>query len=394
MELSDYCTKYLFLLVGANPLPNYVAALLLARDSGTVYLLHTKGTDAVAGRLEHSIKDKRSTINLVRWEVDEADGQKIKSEIAKIEPPGRSVGLNYTGGTKPMSVHAYHALRKAFPEGCFSYLDARTLKMFINRGDERTQTPSVGRAVEMSLEELLALHDYELKDSDSPPRQIPNQPELCRAIEQVHRSPTTFQQWRRWINQLGGDSPSLPTLAEYPALTPVIEAFANLSGGQTPAEAEVARAIGFDKLKSCSKFFFGGWLEEYTLDALSQFAGRLGIKHLGIALQPQKAGRREFDLDVAAMVGYQLFAISCIVTDQVGKAKEHLLEVFVRARQVGGDEARFGLVCLVKDPVTLQREIEQDWDAEGKIQVFGRRALPRLAAHLRNWFETANKEKL
>jgi len=404
-----YQADVLFLLVGGNPLPNYVAALLLARDDSVIYLLHTEGpknTLEVAKRLERALREKKPSAEIILRGIDEADGARIVAKTATIIAEikqGKAVGLNYTGGTKPMAVHVYHALKEKSPDGCcFSYLDARSLKMFINHDDEPTQRLPVARVVELSLEELLALHGYTLRE---PPRKSAKQLELCRAIAQVHSTPHGFKQWRAWTLELGGDSPSLPSSNEYPALKPVTQAFADMCGSQAPTEAEVAHALQFTELKQCSKFFIGDWLEEYTVDAVRQVSGDLGIVHYGIDMHPKKVDRKRADpdwnLDVAAMCGYQLFAISCVATEEAkekdgatkpGRAKEHLFEVFVRARQVGGDEARFGLISCVRDPIILKQEVEQAWDAEGKISVFGQRDLPNLADHLKEWFETANKE--
>src|SRR5207253_8124395 len=78
------------------------------------------------------------------------------------------VGLNYTGGTKVMSVHAYRALEKwsnaSNKDAIFSYLDARSLHM---RFEPVRSLPAisfyVGREVEISIEGLLELHDWELE---------------------------------------------------------------------------------------------------------------------------------------------------------------------------------------------------------------------------------------
>jgi hypothetical protein len=95
-------------------------------------------------------------------------------------------------------------------------------------------------------------------------------------------------------------------------------------------------------------------------------------------------------LDVAAIRGYQLFALSCTTSDKAERSKEHLLEAYVRARQMGGDEARVGLVCCYCDPAALQQEIEETWFTEGRVRVFGQRDLVNLPTLLQNWFETAN----
>lgn len=394
-RFEPYQGDVLFLLVGANPLPNYVAALLLAKETGVIYLLHTPATGEVASRLEKQLAKSRPSVRVVAREVDEADEDKINARMAAIVAeiePGASIGLNYTGGTKPMAVHVYHALRQDFPAGCFSYLDARSLRMFVHRGSERTQQLAAGQAVQTGLSELFSLHGYFLPSG--PLRQQPLQPTLCHAIAEIHKTPAGRQAWREWLTRLGAPSPMLRAPADWPGMSPFWEACAGLCAGPQPTEAEVAVALGFSELRSCSKFFCGEWLEEFTLDALNQIADRVGMGERSSRLVARKAGERTVELDVAAMRGYQLFAISCINSDKPDKAKEHLMELFVRARQMGGDEARFALVCYVQDAKGLQREVEQTWDAQGKIRVFGQSDVPALAGRLQDWFETANKEVL
>ena len=114
------------------------------------------------------------------------------------------------------------------------------------------------------------------------------------------------------------------------------------------------------------------------------------------------------ELDVATVSGYQLFVLSCIATEGMenmkvndrdepragdrGEAKRHLFEAYSRARQVGGDEARVALVSCVANPDTLKAEVVHEWDAEGKIEVFGRTHLRDLSTYLAKWFRSANQQ--
>jgi len=140
---AQYRKKTLFLLIGTNPLPNYVAALLLAQDGGNVHLLHTSATEMIAQLLSCQIKRKRPSLNVDPYEIHAADGSAISAQLEtildKTRPPQDSVGFNYTGGTKPMAVHVFGGLCSRFPTACLSYLDARSLKMYINQGKEPTQ---------------------------------------------------------------------------------------------------------------------------------------------------------------------------------------------------------------------------------------------------------------
>jgi len=393
---QPYQADFLFLLIGTNPLPNYVAACLLTKPRATLYLLHSqeeeKNTYDVAERLEIALRQSeyRPNLNIHLRGISRSDPDDVEKQMKTLlneVSPAANVGLNYTGGTKPMSVHVYHALRQAYPRGCFSYLDAASLRMVINREGTPTQRVPVGRAVELDFQTLFGLHGYELKS----PHQTAAQPQFCRALAEVHSTSQGVKQWREWLWTFREPDPQLPTVTDYPALEPAIRGFADLCGG-TSTEIGVAQALGKDKLTSCTKFLNGGWLEEYTFDALAPLAVPLDFCDYGTELEPRKPGADVFELDVAAMWGYQLFAISCMVTEKKARAKEHLFEVFVRARQVGGDEARCAVVCCVPDPAALQAEVEETWDAEGKIRVFGQAHLLDLPDWLEDWFRTANRE--
>jgi hypothetical protein len=168
----------------------------------------------------------------------------------------------------------------------------------------------------------------------------------------------------------------------------------NVACGGTAHEEGVARALGFQQLNQCGKYLIGGWLEDYTLDALGKAHKQMPLDDCAGEVFIQAPGRPEFDMDVAATIGYQLFAISCIVTEKKDRAKEHLLEVFTRAGQLGGDEARFAAVtfCDDKNVRDLQHEVSEAWDAQGKIRVFGRSHIGDLSAHQLRWFREANQE--
>ena len=391
-RFSQYQSNILFLLIGTNPLPNYVSGRVLAADGATIYLLHSTDTLKVAERLQRLLGRERPDLTIIPREIDEADGDEIVAKIGEIlwdiGAEGERVGLNYSGGTKSMAVHAYYTLRKAFPKGCFSYLDARSLSMVIDPGDQPIQWVSIGQNLPVGIIDLLQLHGYHIP-AKKRPIETPLQPKLCRAIAEVHTDVQGFSQWRDWMGTLA-DAPQLPKPDEYPALKPVKECFSELSGG-VASEMAVANTLGCSSLISCAKFFNGGWLEHHSLFVLKSIASAVGLHDCVMSVNPEIRGIRAFDLDVAAMSGYQLFTVSCIATDQKDKAKEHLFEVFTHARQVGGDEARFGLVCCYDRPASLQREISEIWDAEGKIRVFGRADLLNLSDGFLEWFQTANQ---
>ena len=388
---NKYQSSYLFLLIGTNPLPNYVSARLLATDDATIYLLHSTDTLKVAERLQQLLKRYCPNMNAIPREIDEADGDKIVAKIGEIlqndDLAGKNVGLNYSGGTKSMAVHAYYALRQAFPQGCFSYLDARSLSMVVDLGDQRVQIVSAKSEVQAKLVDLLQMHGYQFDRFN----REPHWQDLCTAISEVFAEAESRVQWLNWLKswKIKPPDPKLPDLSIYPLLQPIVRVLTELCNG-LPTEDSVARLLGRSSFLSCQDFFEGKWLEEFVLAELAKITADVGIHDYGAGIKIRRKNTRSFELDVLAMVGYQLFAISCMATAERGPAKFHLHEVFVRARQIGGDEAHFALACAYNRPRDLQDEVAETWDAKGKIRVFGQDDLLSLSDKLRQWFETTN----
>src|SRR5712692_7872159 len=119
------------------------------------------------------------------------------------------VGLNYTGGTKVMSVHAYRALenwaKSRDREAIFSYLDARTLQMRFDRAPGRDAISFyVGLKVDIGIRDLLELHNWELIKA---PTTVPVLPQSAAALLAVHSMPTDARIWTEWLrNELFGNA--------------------------------------------------------------------------------------------------------------------------------------------------------------------------------------------
>ncbi len=375
-------SDHLFLLVGTNPLPNYVAAKLLLKPDGHLYLVHTAETNDVANRLIEMLNISDRVTKVL---VEETDTKSILEEVEQHASGKRGVGLNYTGGTKTMAIYAYRAIREHCPDAVFSYLDAKTLSLVI---ESIKPTIPVSRAVTLSLTDMLALHGYNL---EPPLPQQPVQPNLCKAIAKIHADAQGFQQWRQWLKNRSPLSP--PDLRQYPLLQNVVNELNNLG---TPQQIAHALNPQWSDLDQCRKWFLGEWLEQYVLWACLEARSQQSdlFDDYGANLKASGPQGRSLEFDVAVVRGYQLFAISCIATDNKEKAKEHLFEAYVRARQIGGDEARIGLVCCApandptRNPYAVQREIEESWDTKGKVRVFGAEQLSDLPNHLKDWLNS------
>ena len=104
----------LVLLVGANPLPNYVTAvaLLNAKKVDAIVLIATAEVVPISTRLELAIRAHSPNVRTAPIKATATNNLKDMSDemervIGSIKD---TIHLNYTGGRKTMSVAAYRAV--------------------------------------------------------------------------------------------------------------------------------------------------------------------------------------------------------------------------------------------------------------------------------------------
>ena len=140
---------HLFLLIGTNPLPNFVVADFFLKQNQRIkkiWLVYSEknrfqsGTKEEADNLEKLIKQKHQGHANLEFPLektaisDVSNAMVIRSDIVQKMLPNlrgtKGIHLNYTGGTKSMSTHVYWILRKLEDaEKEFSYLDARNFRL-------------------------------------------------------------------------------------------------------------------------------------------------------------------------------------------------------------------------------------------------------------------------
>jgi len=205
----------LVLLVGTNPLPNYVVGTYFLKQYSTdikrVWLVYSEKTRFQAGTGEFAQNIKmvlaKESVQftgefLMKSLSDVGNADKICRDIQeKIlnsvkKPDFTGVHLNYTGGTKAMAVHVYRQIEGAFPdESSFSYLDARDYQLKADRGG--SLTGDLRREIQLDFEDLIKLHGY--KRVDKPEKHTVPPPEVREIILQSVRdlinysgTPTAF----------------------------------------------------------------------------------------------------------------------------------------------------------------------------------------------------------
>jgi len=388
---------HLILLVGGNPLPNAVSGHLLVKPGGRITLIYSEGSWEVARRLADWLrKHAQITVDEVdkRMCVREQEPVSIYKRVQHVLDRGESneVGLNYTGGTKAMAVHAYRAVeawatsrnRKAI----FSYLDARTNCMIF---DHSPWAISVDRQASLQLDDMLALHGWCLA---SVPVQKPILPETATAIAAAHAADRgsnqpAYAEWKKRLSTSASevDWPTGPQLDEVAkALKQELEV--GQEGSEKLNLREASQHLKMSRVKSFCDWLTGKWLDHYVLHVLIDVLCLTDSQ--GISVEQPK-----FELDAATVVGHHLFAFSCTTQTKKDELKLKLFEAVLRARQLGGDHASVALVTVVDSALALeiQNEARQQIDADERIRVFGCAELGQLDHYISCWIEEQVKSK-
>jgi hypothetical protein len=402
---EKYQSDHLMLLVGSNPLPNAVAGRLLTRPEGEITLFHTPDSATVAKNLRIWLESKGQNVSCQVEIQDESDPVEIYGRVIyhlNSKMPVNT-GLHYTGGTKAMAVHSWQAVsqwaqKNRVNSTTRSYLNPRTLEIVIDPSDphhgESATRISVGLAVELTIEDLMKLHGLKLTESSS----IPVLPATAKALAEMCSESSSYNKWKSWtISELEnkcrlpkGKWKSNSKLSQEP-IQPfpdesVTRAF-RAEGGSVTETVPLTQAM-FDNPKDFCDWLHGLWLEQHVLAEMDAIAAEAQIQDYTANIETEPIN---FEVDVVAIRGYQMFAISCTTSKNKGLVKSKLFEAYVRARQMGGDEARIALVCCSDDPAKVQSEMQQTLGDNGRIRVFGQSDLPDIGNKLKQWILDQSK---
>jgi hypothetical protein len=299
-----------------------------------------------------------------------------------------------------MSVHSYRGLFDAsgVDNPVFSYLDARSLKMLIDRNNEKKSPLPVPVKEQIKLEELFELHELpwnkNQKPSDKPVLPDAAQEFLNAYLSVTPRNTDSIaEHWWKWCkgklhpitkDRRSGFWLSETELEPIPGISldaapenikQILQKYRMLnSNGELCLPA--AKDQGFSLLSDFCAWLSGIWLEHYVLHQIQSMSGQFADIHESAMSfhidDPQNQDDRydRFEFDVAFMRDYQLFALSCTTARDKATCKQKLFEAHLRAKQLGGDEARIALVCLNDNPDRIKRDLEATV-RDKKIVVFG-----------------------
>lgn len=336
--------NHLVLLIGTNPLPNFVVADYFLKNNSkikNIWLVYSEenylqgGTNKQAANLEELIrkrwKDKHSSLEFPLEKIpllDVSDAVKIRQDIQskmlKRWKPSEGFHLNYTGGTKAMATHTYICLQELKNyQRSFSYLDANNFRLIGD--DQKIIAEKLRDKVSMEFAELIALHGFIRSNRDK-----------SSTVDKIEQE----KLFNSFINKRK------------------------------------------EELKD------GWWLETYLAEKIRNKMG-LKLKENNILQNweiRKSDWRKNFELDVILLYGYHLIGLSCTISGKSDNVKLKGFEIIQRCKQIAGDEARTIIVGGLERGHTelLQKELEYESGATTKnILVLGLADLSNESIYLK-----------
>jgi len=388
MTEKERTCDYLLLLVGSNPLPNYITALILKPRS--IRLFYSPETEKVKKHLWEALTTGLSSAHLDETCIEDVtSAAKVRQAFGSIPSDAH---LHYTGGTKIMAAHARMAFRESGgKDEQASYLDERKGVLRFDDGYEKDLSR---QQFTLTLNDVLALHAIKRISEDHLQPDGPagedagiiagavlNDPSLAKRLYGIHRDEKNK---RRSFEKAKADAVILDELVP-----------GDLSVRRIP-EAHWKRQT----YENWLDFLGGGWLETWCSALVRQIVDG---DEIAVGIECKLANWRQCEIDVALVRGHRLYVISCTTDTKTGLCKSKLFEVAMRARQLGGDLARSALVCLLHGSDAkgafvdqLRNDVADVWDAPNTPQVFGLDELKEWAGiggrpnmdSLRRWLDS------
>jgi len=359
--------KKLALLVGSNPLPNYLAAVIL--HPSEVVLLYTPETSEPRTYLTEVLQERGIYVT-EQCIADASDVHEIRRRCRDMNCDH----LHYSGGTKTMAAQARMVFNGSDMQA--SYLDERKGRLRFDDGwSIDLATTDLGLTVDL----VLKLHGIEGVQPSGSVADSPTAGDVQAVLTGVLRDPSIAQKLYDDFRP-GGKRRSRTDAMKEP--------FVPSNYGLALSVAEIPNSgWSNQQYETWEKFITGGWLEQWIAELIHRCLGEASPPiEVNLRCKRKRNGHRtEFEIDIALVRGHRLYVVSCTTAQKKTLCKSKLFEVAMRSRQMGGDLARSALVCLLdggdsQGPYIeqLRADIASLWDAPNVPRVFG-------LADLREW---------
>ncbi len=388
-------SDHLFILVGLNPIPAWVAARRLLKESGQIYWVVTEKSDAYARRLTQVLRQRIADLKKPLYiHIDKpTDAVDIRNSITPylLEIKSGQVGLNYTGGTAMMAIHSHRAVDSALPKGLpapiYSYLDAASDEILIENYPTAFQAGHLETTLE--VEEFVELHSDEATTIvlGNKRAELTSLTPITNFLAGWLLEPSNFKAWSKTLsNARRKQTPIVSLYTEishtFSGLNQIISDVTDTTDLNEQLDVLSQPTAPISPVHWLTK---GYWLEDYVEQKLAEISEAANLHAIDTSIVLRKSGQALAEIDAAATKTHHLIFLSSSMADKKSIAKQKLFEATTRVRQFGGDHAYFCVVTFCRDVDALQKDFAT---TTNNIKVFGPQHLPQLDQHLLSWLNT------
>jgi len=374
MNMDKYKVDHLILLVWGNLLPNAVAGRLLVKLGGKITLVHSAETASTAQRLDNWLKEKDSKLAVGYTEIYEINPTNIIQSLKSLLKNEKgTIGLHYMGGINAVAIHAHRIVRECGKKVVLSYLDTRTMQLVIDAESPETGqqpiTEYVGRAVLLSIEEVLFLSDSDLVAT----REV-GMPALAKAMLNS-KNHSDYQAWKRF-SEISIDLPQSEEIRS--AIMADVEndgekivfhdtRYASYETGR--GESLVFSPQRTSYRKALNSLISEKWLAETVFLVLQSIKDDCGLSDIAII----ESNEGEFDVMVTR--GCEVFVIACSSSSDAKEVRARMIELYMNAKAIG---AKALVVSLLESPQSVKK-------IDG-IEIFGKTHFQSIEGCMEMWF--------
>jgi len=374
-------------LVSAQATPNLTPALDPDTRPKRAILVVSPDMERRAGWLEGVLRGRGVKVD--RWEVEDPwNVEHLQMQMLELlererdAVESRSLALNATGGTKPMSIAAYEMFR-SYDLPIFYVHPEKDRLIWLYPGDR----PVIDLANRAGLEPFLLAHGARIKQS------------------RTDRMREPLRELTDWlVSATGSSGPALGELnwlamkAEKKLLTPEMD---SKQLGNERLQVLIDRFAAARLLRTEGKrlrfpdeearfYVNGGWLEEHVHDLLRDLRADVRsiqdvARSVDIVRETERGDEVPNEIDVACLAENRLYLVECKTRSwrgegPAGAGADVLYRLDTLGDLLGGLQARAMLVSYrTVKPHDLRRA------ADLGIRVCDGNRLSELASDLRNW---------
>lgn len=372
----------LFIIIGANPMPNIITITNRAKEDGKVYFIHTNeeeensfGTQNIANNIQEMIKESMQELKIECVSVNKNSENNILEEVElRYEEIKGTIELNYTGGTKLMSSSIYKFFKQKMIDGNkrirISYFDG--INGYFVVEDYKNQYREEKFNLEnfnnkCNLKELIECHGINLKDCK-------DNIEICQENLSLGKNfvNLSYEEKGNWIDELN----LIIKNKNQEEFLNFIER--NMSTNIKESHKEL-------KCKDLVKFL-GTCMEEYFCYILSALKCEGKIDEYIWSLETEKDKNNQIEVDLVVRNGYKLSIISVTLCEEEEECKSKLYESIIRGEQLGGDECLSIFACLYPNDEELYNYIKNiNIEIKDRVKIIARNSFQDIKNKLEGW---------